>query len=179
MRRRFAILFASLLSLLWAASALAHPLAPGLLVVSQEPGGFWQVEWKTPLRQNPASGLSPVLPPRCEPVSPVVERQEGTARVLRWRVDCGAGTLAGERIGVDGLDGSRAGVLVRLVLADDSSRSQMLNADNPDVSYPSTSADIIAAVNDALASQDKDTILALATSLDRDNNAGCPLGNGS
>jgi hydrogenase/urease accessory protein HupE len=56
--------------------------------------------------------------------------------VLRWRVNCGQAPLAGERIGVDGLDGSRAGVLVRLVLADGSSQSQMLDADTPTYMVP-------------------------------------------
>jgi hydrogenase/urease accessory protein HupE len=131
-----AILLAPLLLLLWIGPALAHPLAPGLLVVSQQPDGLWQVVWKTPLRQNPGAGLSPRLPQRCEPVSAVVERQENTARVRRWRVDCGQGPLAGERIGVDGLDGSRAGVLMRLVLADGSSHGQMLSADVPTFVVP-------------------------------------------
>jgi hypothetical protein len=44
MTHRLAMLFASLLPLPWAGSALAHPLAPGLLAVSQETDGFWQVE---------------------------------------------------------------------------------------------------------------------------------------
>jgi len=52
-----------------------------------------------------------------------------------------------------------------------------LNADSPGVNYPWTSAQVIAAVNAALASQDATTILNLATQLDRDNNGpgGCPL----
>jgi hypothetical protein len=51
----------------------------------------------------------------------------------------------------------------------------LLNAASPDVDYPLTEAEIIAAVNAALASGDRDTILALAEELDTFNNLFCPL----
>jgi hypothetical protein len=51
----------------------------------------------------------------------------------------------------------------------------LLNAANSDVDYPRTTSEIIADVNAALASNDRATILALATELDDDNNLGCPL----
>jgi uncharacterized repeat protein (TIGR01451 family) len=54
----------------------------------------------------------------------------------------------------------------------------LLNAANPDVGYPRTEIEIIAAVNTALASGNRSTMLALATALDADNNLGCPLNGG-
>jgi hypothetical protein len=51
----------------------------------------------------------------------------------------------------------------------------LLNAASPDVDYPLTEAEIIAAVNAALASGDRATILALAEELDTFNNLFCPL----
>jgi hypothetical protein len=53
----------------------------------------------------------------------------------------------------------------------------LLNAANPDVDYALTTAEVIADVNAALASGDRDTILELATELDALNNGagGCPL----
>lgn len=51
----------------------------------------------------------------------------------------------------------------------------LLNAGNPGVDYTMTTAEVITAVNAALASNDRDTILALAASIDADNNLGCPL----
>jgi hypothetical protein len=65
----------------------------------------------------------------------------------------------------------KAEILLRAAIA------AVLNADNPNVSYAFSSAQIIAAVNAALASQDIGTILSLASDLDDENNAGCPLGN--
>jgi hypothetical protein len=51
----------------------------------------------------------------------------------------------------------------------------LLNAAHSGVDYPRTSAQIIADVNAALTSNDRDAMLALASALDRDNNLGCPL----
>jgi hypothetical protein len=51
----------------------------------------------------------------------------------------------------------------------------VLNASNPNVEFGSTPAAIINDVNQALASKNRQTILALATKLDTLNNRGCPL----
>lgn len=51
----------------------------------------------------------------------------------------------------------------------------LLNSAHPDVNYPRTTAEIIADVNAALASNNRSTMLNLATELDNDNNLGCPL----
>lgn len=51
----------------------------------------------------------------------------------------------------------------------------LLNAAHSGVDYPRTTTQIIADVNAALASNNRNTMLALATALDRDNNRGCPL----
>jgi hypothetical protein len=49
----------------------------------------------------------------------------------------------------------------------------LLNSNS--VNYPLTTAQVISQVNAALASLDRDTMLALATTLDGYNNLGCPL----
>lgn len=51
----------------------------------------------------------------------------------------------------------------------------LLNAASPGVDYPLTQAQVISQVNAALASNDRNTMLALASTLDGDNNLGCPL----
>jgi hypothetical protein len=55
--------------------------------------------------------------------------------------------------------------------------ASLLNAAHADVAFGSTPADVIAAVNAALASADKEAIVALAGELDDSNNGdeGCPL----
>lgn len=51
----------------------------------------------------------------------------------------------------------------------------LLNAAHPDVAYPLTDAEVIADVDDALATEDRDELLALEAVLDGYNNLGCPL----
>ena len=70
--------------------------------------------------------------------------------------------------GGPGLDGATR-ILLRNAVASE------LNAAHPDVDYPMTVAQVRAAVNAALASLDRDTMLALNDELDELNNLGCPL----
>ena len=51
----------------------------------------------------------------------------------------------------------------------------LLNASHPNVNYPQPPATVVADVNTALASQNRDAMLILAAALDADNNLGCPL----
>lgn len=51
----------------------------------------------------------------------------------------------------------------------------LLNASHSSVDYPVSESDLIADVNAALASLDRDTMLDLATSIDNQNNLGCPI----
>jgi hypothetical protein len=51
----------------------------------------------------------------------------------------------------------------------------LLNAAHSGVDYPRTTAEILADVNAALTSNNRDAMLALASELDSDNNLGCPL----
>lgn len=70
--------------------------------------------------------------------------------------------------GGSGLSGA-AEILLRAAVA------ALLNASNPSVDYPRTTAQVIASVNTALASNNRNVMLRLAEELDRDNNLGCPL----
>jgi hypothetical protein len=69
----------------------------------------------------------------------------------------GPGTLGG------------ATILLRAAVA------ALLNASDPAVGYPLTQAQVISQVDAALASNNRDTLLALASTLDDDNNLSCPL----
>jgi hypothetical protein len=69
----------------------------------------------------------------------------------------GSGTLGGAKILL------RAGT------------AAVLNAASGGVDYTQSVAEVIADVNAALASGDRDTMLSVAAALDSDNNLGCPL----
>jgi hypothetical protein len=51
----------------------------------------------------------------------------------------------------------------------------LLNSAHPDVDYQLSTAEVINQVNAALASNNRNTMLSLATTLDTYNNAGCAL----
>lgn len=70
--------------------------------------------------------------------------------------------------GGPGVDGAEQ-ILLRAAVA------ALLNSASPDVDYALTTAQVIAQVNAALASDNRATILALAAQLDAYNNMGCPL----
>jgi hypothetical protein len=53
--------------------------------------------------------------------------------------------------------------------------ASLLNSAHPDVDFSLTTAQVISAVNTALATDDRDTILDLAEDLAAANEAGCPL----
>ena len=53
--------------------------------------------------------------------------------------------------------------------------ASLLNATHPEVEFPRSQAKVIAKVNEALASGDRDTMLDLAAKLEADNTLGCPL----
>jgi hypothetical protein len=73
--------------------------------------------------------------------------------------------------GGSGLSGA-AEILMR------AATSALLNAAHPNVDYPRTVAQVIADVNAALATKNRDKMLKLATKLDHDNNLDCPLNGG-
>jgi hypothetical protein len=82
-----------------------------------------------------------------------------------------AGTTLGDALsfqGGSGVIGAKQ-ILLRAAVA------ALLNAAHPDIDYPLTTAQVIAQVNVALASNDRETILLLATTLDALNNATCPI----
>ncbi|HEX7183242.1 MAG TPA: hypothetical protein VF756_15485 [Thermoanaerobaculia bacterium] len=62
-----------------------------------------------------------------------------------------------------------ARILLRAAMA------ALLNAAHSGVNYPRTTAEILADVNAALVSRNRQTMLDLASELDHDNNLGCPL----
>ena len=86
----------------------------------------------------------------------------------------GAGALDGTLL--DGLGfggGSGVAGAKRILLR--AAVSALLNSAHPNVDYTRTTAQVIAAVTSALNSNNRDTMLTLASALDADNNLGCPL----
>jgi hydrogenase/urease accessory protein HupE len=114
----------------------AHPLAPSLLELHESGDGRAEIGWKVPLLRAPGPPPEPVLPLRCHPTSPRVESVEDTGLRTRWTVDCGAGTLTGEQIGVTGLDAVTIAAVIRVVLADGRVVQGVVTAGRPLLTIP-------------------------------------------
>ena len=113
MKRSFAALLAALLVPIGSASA--HPLAPGLLELTEVAPARYAVLWRTSVVRARTGTVEPRLPEDCTRVSqPEVRIESGEAQVARWVVQCADGGLAGKPLSVDGLEGSGINVIVRV-----------------------------------------------------------------
>jgi hypothetical protein len=147
-------------SLLWILGLLRLPL-PSAGPGEQPPGdetGCTPGYWKNHTDSWAGSGYSPG-----QTAGSVFSGASAfptlAAKTLLQTLDGGGGP---------GLEGA-AKTLLRAAVA------ALLNAAHSGVEYPRTTAEILADVNVALASNSRSTMLALAAELDSDNNLGCPL----
>jgi hypothetical protein len=117
------------LALLLPLEATAHPLAPGLLELTQVAPTRYAVLWRTPVVRSGAITVEPRLPTECIATAPP-SVQPGSAEVMtaRWLVEC-AGGLEGKTLAVDGLPGSGINVIVRVAGQDGSVFQALLGAD--------------------------------------------------
>jgi hypothetical protein len=128
-RLAWALLLA-LVVLAGAAPALAHQFAPALLEIEELSAGEANVRWKQPAVRVQGSQLRPVLPVECEGIGDPEVRKEGTGLRARWRMRCPGG-LAGKSVGVEGIAGSQADVLLRITLRDGRRIRHVLKAEAP------------------------------------------------
>ena len=113
-----------------AAPAAAHQFAPAALALEEISEDRIDVSWKQPVVRVMGSRLRPTLPPECEGIADPVVRTEGTGMRATWQIRCPGG-LAGKTVGVEGIAASRAGVLLRITLADGRKLQTILEADAP------------------------------------------------
>ena len=118
----------------FARPSLAHPLDPALLELRETAPGTFDVLWKTP--RTARATLDPVLPERCRPASSRSVRSDARSVSWRWRVDCGAESLVGERVAVGGLGAPHGDALLRLELLDGRRVQAVLRADRPALTVP-------------------------------------------
>lgn len=118
--------------------AHAHAFAPALLELRELGTEFGSqtiaVRWKQPRARAQGSALRPVLPESCasEPPQTVIE---GTGLVSTWLMQCEE-SLVGQTLEVDGIAGSGADVLLRIVLSDGRKLNHILEADQPTFVVP-------------------------------------------
>ena len=113
-----------------AAPARAHQFAPALLEVEELTAEEAAVRWKQPVVRVQGSQLRPVLPVECEGLGDPEVQSEGTGIRARWRMRCPGG-LTGKAVGVEGIAGSQADVLLRITLRDGRRIRHVLKAEAP------------------------------------------------
>ena len=119
-----------------AGAAFAHALAPALLELREVAAGQFEVQFKISALQAPGSEPAPLLPPACREMSAPVASMDGDALIRRWRIDCGAGGLIGQRLGIGGLGVAGIDGLVRVVLADNRVEQGVVRGETPYFTVP-------------------------------------------
>ena len=138
MRLRVALLL--LAALLAAPAALAHEIRPGLLEITEEPGGAIQVVWKVPTRGDRALAITPIFPADWLALAPASERAVPGAWIQysTWR--SADGSLLGDAIELEGLSSLQTDVLLRVELADGTTHSAILRPKDPSYVIPAVAS---------------------------------------
>ncbi len=95
-------------------SATADEVRPGFLELMAGDKGIYTVKLKVPMKGDMVLSLKPVLPDVCSDHTPPSRTSVGDAMITRWSVNCPSG-IAGEHIGILGLESTNTDVLVRTV----------------------------------------------------------------
>src|SRR5262249_61296475 len=98
--------------------------------------GIADVTWKVPRDRPPGAAAVPRLPERCHALTTEETGVDGAGLATRWRVDCGAAPLAGERIGVAHPEMLPSGAVVRVVFPDGRVAEGVLARDPPGFHTP-------------------------------------------
>jgi hypothetical protein len=140
------LLLATLIALsFFSSSTLSDEISPALLEIDEREGGWVDVTWKIPVKQDRGLGLTPVLPEFLEPVGPPSSRRtNGNGYVEFTSYRTGGQSLTGATLAIEGLGPIQTDVLVRISLADGSAHSTILRAGNESYTIPAqaTKADI-------------------------------------
>jgi len=129
---RMIVLLAALLAVLAPFAARAHELQPAFLELREVGAGRYEVLWKQPSVGGVPMQIKPVFPEVCRQVGDARTERAGTAWLSTARVECGKG-LAGQTIGIEGLDAFATDVLLRVQHADGGVETHVLKPIEPTV----------------------------------------------
>lgn len=118
----------------------AHPLAPALLELRQQPQGY-AVLWRTPVAQVRGAEVAPRLPAECRTLDGSRREVRGSEAIeQRWTVGCA--DLAGRAIAISGLDGAGINVVLRIEQADGRVIGGIVEAREPRFEVPAVAAPV-------------------------------------
>jgi hypothetical protein len=124
---RLTALVINLLVALAAGQSFAHEVRPAYLEIRETDPERYDVLWKTPARGDATIRLGILLPESCADVTPRLHTGDGAANVERWSVWC-KGSLAGEKIQIEGLDQTLVETIARFERLDGAAQSVRLMA---------------------------------------------------
>ena len=93
-------------------TAYADELRPGYLELTQRSPSVWRMVWKAPIKGGLASNATPALPKSCTVTLASRTRVNGAILAI-FDVKC-TGDLAGQKVGLAGLDATFTDALVRI-----------------------------------------------------------------
>jgi hypothetical protein len=117
--------------------AHAHSFDPMLLDLRERDAGVFDVVWKTSAE---GSALTPVFGANCRRTGTLSAASSAADGLSVFRIDCGAAGLHGKTIGVSGLAGHPADVLVRIQWRDGTTTTGVLRSGADELVVPGTGA---------------------------------------
>lgn len=124
------------LLLSWSSQVNAHPLAPGLLALTEISENQFQGIWKLPNKTADRGALSPLFPEACALQNLESPVAVGTGRSQSFQLNC-SDTLYDKTLGINGFGASTSGVLLRINFLNGSLVHEMLDYQNSQLSVPS------------------------------------------
>lgn len=116
--------------------AHAHPFAPSLLELKERGDGRASLVFRTPLVRARGAVLTPVLPANCTAIGSAQVERDALAETVRLALDCGAESLAGRTLGLEGLRASATNALVRVEFEDGTTLQGVIDAERPSFALP-------------------------------------------
>ena len=140
MMRALRLLLAALAAVvaLHSAPLAAHELQPGFLELREAGPESYEALWKLPSlgSSDVRMPIAPVFPGSCRQLGEARSDRAGTAWVFTARLQCKGG-LAGQTIGIEGLEAFTTDVLVRVQHADGTVETHVLKPVQPSVTLRS------------------------------------------
>ncbi len=110
----------------------AHELQPGFLELREVAPGRYETLWKQPSVGGAPMQITPVFPAVCRQIGDARTERAGTAWLTTARIVCDE-SLAGQVIGIEGLEGYATDVLLRVQHADGGVETRVLKPIEPTV----------------------------------------------
>ncbi|MEP2102831.1 MAG: HupE/UreJ family protein [Parasphingorhabdus sp.] len=121
---------ACFIGLFWATDAHADELRPAYIELNQISPSEWTVLWKASARSRLGRSGEVIIPESCQPVGEAERRFAATNILTNQTLKC-TGSIAGQSIGLKGLELATTDALVRIAPLDEETQTLRLTPDAP------------------------------------------------